>query len=1053
MEAGGAQLRPSAAIRVLLAVLVAAGLTMLAILAAWGPLDVKTDVVGYPVFNDFNVNNYFTAYYLAIGLFPLAALLLFWGLTRLGPRFGLAAPPSRGGLRTLLRAPGEQLRLADEQPLDEAPQAKRWLVTVARLGFVGAILGFELGVAANTLRAWIPIGIVAYPLLALLAAQLGRSLWPDWSLEARLAAVNSFGAVLTVAGLLVVALNTEVTVNSTGEVLHFAWFPVWLALPLIAIFAAVVTAALRRAASAARALQVERWALLLVAAPTLLVLLHQVMTGDLGEIDMFHLGEQLVGHRLVADSSLPWRDVVLTHGIFQDAVYAAGEGVFGNNVWGFLTGAGMIMNPLTLLSLYFLLVYLLGRNWLLLGFAALLVIGTILVPDEFRLILMAPILLLLATLLREPAAWKSVLLAFLVVVQVILTPEAVPIIPAIAAVLVLYEWHWREPGTSILPSFGRTAWVAAAGVLFAAAFAIYLAARGALDDYVYVSTNLLHGHALSGGVPPGPNPGTLNGAQFDVAALAPPAAILISFAYAAARLRLRRGFYIEDWVMAANVIFLLLYYPKFLARMDTGHVYQPFVAALPLILYIVLRAVGAAERRVRDWRPAAPVMRLTIHPISLAIVVVTVAMTWGALHDRVENARVFHHVTVSEPPSVKGVGYTQVFDDRAYRDIKRVIDAYLGPDDRLFDFSNSPALFFYIMGREPSMRWFHVSIANAAELQHDLIRRLETSRPKLIAFDNDSDPFPGLSNFDGMPTSVHLYDTSQWILDHYKPLLWTHGVTIYARRDQPPPSRANLNLSEPPSTHRVAFSVQPCQWGAAPNFLNNDAQPTASEQGVGARARPTPSAVTVVGWAGDPNAKVPARKVIAVVDGKVVGEEKPGLKRPDLVAFGLPQGFIRAGFQLQVPVKEGGALRLYGESQDGKLTEIVAEGGHPQKGAVPIGGREVKLTPNAVYGQVNSSTRAEAMAISKPKGSRWSDFRYLELDAPAGGFKDGTFTVYDDPTRPSPDHDIVFQTLDRSPQRYVVPVGACAQWHGYRSDRLFMNLQPGQQVSAVRLIR
>jgi hypothetical protein len=1053
MEAGGAQLRRSAAIRVLAAVLVAAGLTTIAIVAAWGPLDVKTDVVGYPVFKDFNFNNYFTAYYLAIGLFPLVALLLFGGLTRLGPRFGLAAPPSRGGLRTLLRAPGEQPRLADERPLTEAPEAKRWVVTVARLGFVGAILGFELGVAANTLRAWIPIGIVAYPLIALLAARLSRSLRPEWSLDSRLAALNSFGALLTVAGLLVVALNTEVTVNSTGEVLHFAWFPVWLALPLLAILGAAVTVALRRAASAARALQVERWALLLVAAPTCLVLLHQVMTGDLGEIDMFHLGEQLVGHRLVDSGFLPWRDVVLTHGIFQDAVYASGEGVFGNSVWGFLTGAGMIMNPLTLLSLYFLLVYLLGRNWLLLLFATLLAIATILVPDEFRLILMAPILLLLATLLKQPTRVKALLLGFLVVVQVVLTPEAVPIIPAVGAVLVLYEWHWREPGTRILPSFERTVWVGAAGVLFAAVFAFYLAARGALDDYVYVSTNLVHGHALSGGVSPGPNPGTLNGAQFDVLALAPAAAILISFAYAAARLRMRRGFYIEDWVMAVNVIFLILYYPKFLARMDTGHVYQPFVAALPLILYIVLRAVGAAERRIRAWRPAAPVMRLTIHPISLAIVVVTVAMTWGTLHDRVENARVFHHVTVSEPPTVKRVGYTQVFDDRAYRDVKRVIDAYLGPDDRLFDFSNSPALFFYIMGREPSTRWFHVSIAYAAELQHDLIRRLEEARPKLIVFDNDSDPFIGLSNFDGMPTSVHLYDTSQWILDHYRPLLWTHGFTIYARRDQPPPSQAGLRLSEPPSTHRVAFSVQPCNWGAAPNFLDSEAQPTASEKGIGARARPTPSAVTVVGWAGDPNAKVPARKVIATVDAKVVGEEQPSLKRPDLVAYGLPEGFRRAGFQLQVPVKKGGTLHLYGESEDGKLTEIVTQGAHPQKGTVPIGSRKVKLTPNAVYGQINSSIRAEAMEITKPSGSRWSDYKYLELDAPTAGFKEGTFTVYDDPSRPSPDHDIIFQTIDRSLQRYVVPVGACAQWHGYRSSRLFINLQPRQEISAVRLIR
>ncbi len=256
-----------------------------------------------------------------------------------------------------------------------------------------------------------------------------------------------------------------------------------------------------------------------------------------------------------------------------------------------------------------------------------------------------------------------------------------------------------------------------------------------------------------------------------------------------------------------------------------------------------------------------------------------------------------------------------------------------------------------------------------------------------------------------------------------------------------------------PSTHRVAFSVQPCQWGAAPNFLDSEALPSAGEKGVGARARPTASAVTVVGWAGDPNAKLPAKDVIATVNGHIAGRQQPSLKRPDLVAFGLPQGFIHAGFQLQVPVPKGADLHLYGESRNGKLTEIVAQGRKPQKGTVRIDGRRVKLDPKAVYGQINTKTRAAAMKISKPRGASWADYRYLELDAPPGGFRKGTFSLYDDPSRPSPDHDIIFNTLDDSPQRYIVPVGACAQWHGYRSNDLYLNLAPGQPLAAVRLLR
>ena len=32
-----------------------------------------------------------------------------------------------------------------------------------------------------------------------------------------------------------------------------------------------------------------------------------------------------------------------------------------------------------------------------------------------------------------------------------------------------------------------------------------------------------------------------------------------------------------------------------------------------------------------------------------------------------------------------------------YRDLRRVTDAYLRPEEKLFDFTNEPALFFYAL--------------------------------------------------------------------------------------------------------------------------------------------------------------------------------------------------------------------------------------------------------------------------------------------------------------------------------------------------------------------
>jgi hypothetical protein len=214
--------------------------------------------------------------------------------------------------------------------------------------------------------------------------------------------------------------------------------------------------------------------------------------------------------------------------------------------------------------------------------------------------------------------------------------------------------------------------------------------------------------------------------------------------------------------------------------------------------------------------------------------------------------------------------------------------------------------------------------------------------------------------------------------------------------------------------------------------------------------------ITIVGWAGDPGAKSPAREVIATIDGKVVGRTKPHLSRPDLVAYGLPKGFGTAGFQMQVqgaPPGQPGRLRVFGVSRDGQLTELVGQGAKPAKGTIRVGGRGVQLDPKAVYGQINSTTRTQALQLSLPRGSRWTDYRWLEVDAGKSGFKRGDFTVYDRPTRPSTGREITFQTLDDSRDRYIVPVGSCAQWHAYRGNRLFLNFDVPEDISAVRLIR
>ena len=105
----------SSAVRFCIALNGAALLSLLAFELVPDDLDVRTDIVGYPTYANFNVNRYFWAYGFTVVLFPLLTFGIFLALTRVfahseGPR-GPIPPPlervettaSRRGLAELCR--------------------------------------------------------------------------------------------------------------------------------------------------------------------------------------------------------------------------------------------------------------------------------------------------------------------------------------------------------------------------------------------------------------------------------------------------------------------------------------------------------------------------------------------------------------------------------------------------------------------------------------------------------------------------------------------------------------------------------------------------------------------------------------------------------------------------------------------------------------------------------------------------------------------------------------------------------------------------------------
>ncbi|HET7855406.1 MAG TPA: hypothetical protein VFL41_03020, partial [Gaiellaceae bacterium] len=294
-------------------------------------LDVRTDIVGFPIHSNFNPYVYFWRYWLLVAFVPLVALALVFLFTKVIP----------GG--AAWRGPRPRAPAAEPA----APEPAAWQVTATGIGrtlFVGAIFGLELAIVAFDDTSWLAaVGLpvtAGYVLVASAAAfAAGRLRRAPKDFWARLALVNALAVPFCFAGLFAVSRSTQITVRSSGEVHEYAWLPAWLALLGTTALLAWAVIGARRAAGAAGLRAHEGRLILGVAGPVALLLFLAALPGQLGGIDMFHEGEALAGAQLTDDGAFPWRDLIFIHGLFADvAVPDLGFALFEDSRWGAFAG-------------------------------------------------------------------------------------------------------------------------------------------------------------------------------------------------------------------------------------------------------------------------------------------------------------------------------------------------------------------------------------------------------------------------------------------------------------------------------------------------------------------------------------------------------------------------------------------------------------------------------------------------------------------------------------------------------------------------------------------
>ncbi|MDQ6920114.1 MAG: hypothetical protein M3170_00745 [Candidatus Dormibacteraeota bacterium] len=845
-------------VRALLSVAAATALCVAIVRREPAQLSVQTDIVGYPIYADYNIQRVLVLYYAVLGLLPVTAFVLFAGLGGVSRRLGLS---NRGSQPR----PGPEEWL-EAGPAETSSGPRALMAAAGRLLLVGAGFGLEIamvtGWSGAALWACVATAAVGYAFaLSSLAAGTG-ALGRPRSLLGRVSALNSLIAPLAVLGVALVAAATTVTVQSDGTVHRYAWLPLWAPAAATAGLAAWIAICIRRAGSEAGVRSVERRVVLLLTGSVCIFLLVSALPGALGPMEMFHEGESLAASRLTRAGYFPWRDLMSIHGVLQDQLSPIpGQLWFDDSRWGTVAGRQVLLGPLSLVFVYLYVALLFEQTWPFVATCAVLMLGRplyITFPGQPRSMnLLAPVtdarfifwpllLLLLWAAVRTRRRWLSAALGAALVAEAFLVPESAYLLVAAGVIVAASDLSSRRRGQRLSSAFGRTLWFLAGAGGVAAATLVYLQSQRAFTELAFYYLIFGKGHELTGGLQIHPR-AWLADPVFTFTALIPLAAVVLTASYFATALLRVRALGPLDWLMAAAALLVFAYYPKFLDRADSVHVFEVYGACVPLLLILVYRVGRAVQGRLLNTRPGARLAsRLTPQPVAWALLVVVLAWSGAGLAARVSQAPTNIRAQVPREPGLASIGYSNdAIDPNSYGDLKAVLGAYLRPGDWIFDFSNEPALYYYLLVQQPHTRYFHVSMAIPEAAQKDLIGELERTRPKLVVFYSDR---YGLPQWDAIPNMVRHYDVSQYILDHYRPLLSIDGQVLYADQEaRLSPARASrLALSTPPITEGLAFRGLPCDWGAAPNFLRVSPPARPSAPGAAVRIRSTASTPTTL---------------------------------------------------------------------------------------------------------------------------------------------------------------------------------------------------------------
>ena len=1024
-------------------------------------LRVSTSIVGSTTFTGFDINRYLDAYYLLALVMPALAIATYMLVARVGP---LRAVPSK--------APWPP-ELADNR----APSGRRDPVipgVVLRLTLPAFVVGLAMSEGhsvGHKVVSW--TGLVsgsAYCVAVLVVSfAWGRMRWPlrtggrhtdagrqDWL--SVLPRVNAAAAIGVIPVLYYVSRHTVVLVSSTNAVVHYPWFPIWAAAVLAAVVLAVVVLLLLRAPGSEGQRGVERGVMTFLVGPAAIFLLTSRLTGALGAFSGFDDSHYLVGaHLTFAHGFFPFRNLYLLHGVLYDDLYGAvGLAVFGNSRWGGATGSSMLFVPLGYVFLYLLGVRISRGNRYFIVLLSLAMIGGLIPSIDPRFIFLPLVLIAFERVVVKGGwGWSGVFM-FALIANCIITPEIG--LPAIGMLLTVvgFDLVHGVRGAGIVRRFKGTLTCGVWGVALTVLWVVYLALNGAVRTFIEFYITAASGHQYAGSFPMQWNLRT-NKAE-DVYFFLPVVLFLLTVWRVSTKLRMRSTWTPDDWLMTASAMFVPLYFPEALDRLDSGHVLEVFIVSLPLIVLWGRQLVNWADRWIRERavigirdRNRVGQVRSSFRPVRINFSATMVGVIATGLFAPITigsalraPGHFYAQVPEPAPSAVPTLGYTEpgTVNLAQIQDLSKVLDVYAGKSAPIYDLAGEGGVLYYLLNRIPASRFYVIQVVESRYTQGLVISALRRREPPVIIFNDNTF---GLPSYDGITSMEREYDVSQWILDHYKPLLDTDGQLLLIRNDlaataPPPPA-----LSQPPLTTGLYFDMTSCAWGDIPNYFSVPTDVSASAStllnvtSLGAQDQST-----VSGWAFDKTSGTPPSSIVAASGSQVSAAVAPALQRSDVAAYLNAPAASGSGFSFSFATPAGHAFTLYALTGNGSLVPFFRS-----KGSADSTPPTLKTPDGVVHAVVESGgdvIGSNVDSLTAKKVYRWSvavpahqalsDYQWLSVGDTRGLGKMNV-QIADVPTM-DPSHSIQFSSLGQGQKRLFLQVGSCLQWHGYQSPTLYM---------------